>query len=336
MKLSDINIKDLINHQKGSLEHALLVISGLNRVGIIEYNLKINGLHNVFKDHLKQKTDVRLSGFEKAYMIHEFLWSNNSERYNSNVTLDKVVDAELAGEQVGNCLGLTSLYAVMLERENIRSEIVVTNNHVLSRLRSRKRTVNIETTSKSGYASVHHLDKSSVPSYCLVAAVLNDLAKDLEESKNRKQAIEYNTIALMIWPEFVNALAARAMLYSNRDEMSLAEKDYTALITVEPNEAVSHYNRGVIRMNMGKYRTALPDFRTAAILVPECSKYHSTKAEAEFKCNNYKQAAQDATKAIRLDKKNKDAYWVRSMARQHLGDTKGKLADHSKYVALSN
>ncbi|MBT4824674.1 hypothetical protein HN695_08100 [Candidatus Woesearchaeota archaeon] len=328
-------INDLRKHKRGSLEHALLVASGLEtQLQMSAYKSKIGNMHSAFKNFLTKRTPAVLNELEIAFSLHEFLWMNNPDRYNSNTSLTDVVDAELAGQKSGNCIGLTSLYAVLLERSHIRSEIVLAKDHVLTRLRRNRRIVNVENTSGNGFASSAYAGDKSFSLIYLAAIAFNAKAKQFEAKTYDKKALDYHSAALNIWPEFKIALLDRVSLLVQNKQFASAEKDYSALIRLETSETIHYVNRGITRTELGNFLGALNDFKTAVLFCPESYKYNELQAYAEFKCGNYQKAIVAANRALRLNEYCKDAYLTRGNAKIKLGDSKAGRKDHGIYESI--
>ncbi|MEK6899740.1 MAG: hypothetical protein AABX05_01320, partial [Nanoarchaeota archaeon] len=114
--LEDRTIEQL-KEGKCSVERALLVVSELDEAGVSEYQRKLDGMQKDFERwrewQCRDTSDYRIAaalfyylagGYESRYIIDEF-------------KLSKVIDNQLDGEgEVGNCLGLTSLYSVLGEK----------------------------------------------------------------------------------------------------------------------------------------------------------------------------------------------------------------------------
>jgi hypothetical protein len=82
------------------------------------------------------------------------------KRYNANVALSEVIDAQQdpdSNREVGNCVGLTALYSVLALRGGLEVTLMYRvaqkgqSGHVLSRVRAAERYWDVENTSATGF-----------------------------------------------------------------------------------------------------------------------------------------------------------------------------------------
>lgn len=120
-----------------------------------------------------------------------------------------------------------------------------------------------------------------------------------------RQALEDNSGAIEDWsvvlkkqPEDIGALASRASLYGLVGNHKAAIADFDVLIRLEPTNAVHFINRGV----------------------------------ANYKLQKWKEAIDDATKAIERDAKTLDGFLLRALCKAIQKDVAGGRADFDEAV----
>ncbi len=312
--MSDLEKKLIQDTRAGrvvSLERGLLIISGLKTEGEIEkYSRKLDQIYNGFIEKLKSKSPVGLSTLRKymartrAKLLFEYLWNTKPKRCNSNFLLTDVIDAQLNADinlKVGSCVGLTSLYTVLGTREGLNLTILVSDSHMVNRLRVDENTFDIDNTDPLGF----------------------DCAFD------EKDFIEYPTIGLL-----ANVLNSRGIAKERLGNLEGAKEDYSAAIEVNPQYANAYNNLGNTRLKDGDYQGAINDY-TRAI------QFNSTFVEAYFNrgiarenVEDYAGAAADYDRAIGINSDYIDAYCRRGVVKQILRDYIGAVADFDKVIEL--
>lgn len=120
-------------------------------------------------------------------------------------------------------------------------------------------------------------------------------------AKNNKLAIDYLNNALKISPESIEALYAKAMFYQNNKDMPAAINTYTAILEIDSNYAFAHYNLGYINYEyLNQYEPALSHF------------------------NN----------AIQSDTAYAEAYYMRGLCYEALGNNTKAVADYKRTLVL--
>jgi len=88
-----------------------------------------------------------------------------------------------------------------------------------------------------------------------------------EDKKDYNQALKYYSKAIEIKPKS-GYFWLRGDVWRRRNDCERAIEDYTSAITKDPSFAAAHTDRGFCYMSMGKYETALADYKKALELVP--------------------------------------------------------------------
>ena len=228
-RLEEKLIQDVKDGRDVFLERGLLIISGLKAEGEIEaYTQKLDQIYNGFIEKLTSKSPVSLSTLRDymaaslAKSLFEYLWNTKPKRCNGNFLLTDVIDAQLnpdINQKVGSCVGLTSLYTVLGLRESLELTILVSDSHILNRLRVDDTLYNIDNTDPLDFdCNLDEKDFLEYPSLMLLAHVLNSRGMAQERLENFEQAkADYNK-AIAINPEYANA-------YNNRGNIKLKQAD---------------------------------------------------------------------------------------------------------------
>ena len=168
MGLEEKLIQSIEKGEDFDIAEALLIASGIaSELDVVAYKEKLNQIATDFStklrsllggtlfDELEQK-HPSLSRDEEAlmgYKLHEYFFENKPRRYNSNFLFHQVIDAQLSNsEEVGNCVGLVSLFHTVGEIIGIKTIPVLTNEHIYLQQKTDKgNRITIETTLPEGY-----------------------------------------------------------------------------------------------------------------------------------------------------------------------------------------
>ena len=111
-------------------------------------------------------------------------------------------------------------------------------------------------------------------------------------AKNNKLAIDYLNNALNISPKSIEALYAKAMFYQNNNDTTAAINTYAIILEIDPNYAFAHYNLGYIHYDyLNEYEIALGHFNNAI-------QSDTTYAEAYYMRGLCYEALGNNTKAV--------------------------------------
>ncbi|WP_372367455.1 protein kinase [Candidatus Uabimicrobium sp. HlEnr_7] len=89
-------------------------------------------------------------------------------------------------------------------------------------------------------------------------------------------------------------------LYQQQKKYSLAEKNLTISINLDPSNSKAHNNRGMLYALQKKYKQAISDFSNMILYFPKSNIAYYNRGHAHFKYKNYKKAINDFEKAIEL------------------------------------
>jgi len=305
-------IEDFKAGKEVSLEKGLLIISGLKSEKEIEkYGRKLDQIHSGFVK--KQQSTGQLSWSPswrymhstRAKLLFEYLWNAKPRRCNSNFLLADVIDAQLSPEvnqKVGSCVGLTSLYTVLGLREGLDLTILVSDSHIVNKLRVDGNIYHIDNTDPLGFDY------------------------DLGE----KYFIEYPAIHLL-----ANVLNSRGMAQERAGDLQRAEEDYHKAIMINPDYPNAHNNRGNIKLKHADYAGAIRDYDRAIELYAQLLEAYYNRGIAREGLGDHDGAIQDFDKAVELNPEGVDNYWRRGVARENLGDYSGAIEDFEKVIKLN-
>jgi tetratricopeptide (TPR) repeat protein len=304
-------IQDIKAGNSVSLERGLLIISGLKTEGEIEtYTQKLDQIYHGFIEKLTSKSPVSLATLREymtaslARSLFEHLWNTKPRRCDGNFLLTDVIDAQLdpdVNRKVGSCVGLTALFTVLGLREGLNLTILVSDSHMVNRLRADDTIYNIDNTDPLGFDySLDEKDFLEYPSILLLANVLNSRGMARETLENFEQAIADYNKAIEINPEYGNAYNNRGNIKAKQADYKGAIKDYNKAIELNSQFVEAYCNRGIARENLGDHSKALEDFDRAIELNPEYI----------------------------------DGYLRRAMLRQDSGDCAGAIRDFDKVIEI--
>lgn len=316
-ELEEKLIQDIRSGENVSLERALFIISGLaTEREIKRYIGKLDEIHNGFTEKLKTKSPLNLSATRKylvsfhAKLLFEYLWNSKPKRYDSNFLLTDVINAQLnrdINQKVGSCVGLTSLYTVLGLRENLNLTIMVSDSHIVNRLRLDNTLADIDNTDPFGFdCNIEEKNFREFPSLKLLANVLNSRGMAQERIDNFEKANEDYEKAIEINPEYANAYNNRGNIKSKQADYTGAIKDYNKAIELNKRFVEVHYNRGIAKENVGDYFGAIEDFDRAIELNPDYSDSYFRRGVVKQYLRDYDSAMRDFNKVIELTPKFRD------------------------------
>lgn len=111
--------------------------------------------------------------------------------------------------------------------------------------------------------------------------------------------------------------------------------DSSRAIALDPEEAMTYYNRGVVQHKRQNYRQAIADYDKAIELDPGLAMAYSNRGVAHYNLRDYQQAIADYDKAIALDPNLALAYSNRGAVHDDLGDSRKAIADYDKAITLN-
>ena len=103
--------------------------------------------------------------------------------------------------------------------------------------------------------------------------------------------------------------------------------DYDQALDLDPTNFIGHYNRGLLRANVGEDNLAIEDFNFILNIDPNDVMVIYNRAELLFQTGDYKGAIRDYTTLIHTYPNFWQGYARRAEARRRIGDQRGANAD---------
>ncbi|MDH3852638.1 MAG: tetratricopeptide repeat protein [Deltaproteobacteria bacterium] len=310
-------IQDIKAGNNVSLERGLLIISGLKTEGEIRtYTQKLDQIYNGFIEKLTSKSPVSLSTLRDymaasmAKSLFEYLWNTKPKRCDGNFLLTDVIEAQLdpdVNQKVGSCVGLTALFTVLGLREGLNLTILVSDSHIVNRLRVDDTIYNVDNTDSLGFDySINEKDFLEYPSIMILANVLNSRGMDQEGVENFEQAeADYNK-AIEINPEYANAYNNRGNIKAKQADYKGAIEDYNRAIELNSQFVEAYCNRGIAKENLGDHYEAMEDFDRAIELNSEYIDGYLRRGILKQDSGDYAGAIRDFDRAIEVEPESKD------------------------------
>jgi tetratricopeptide (TPR) repeat protein len=304
-------IQEVKDGRDVSLERGLLIISGLKTEGEMRaYTQKLDQIYHGFLEKLTSKSPVSLATWREymaaslAKALFEYLWNTKPRRCDGNFLLTDVIEAQLDPEvnrKVGSCVGLTALFTVLGLREDLNLTILVSDSHMVNRLRADDTIYNIDNTDPLGFDY------------------------DLEE----KDFLEYPSILLL-----ANVLNSRGMAQEIRDNFEQAKADYSKAIEINPEYGNAYNNRGNIKAKQADYIGAIKDYNRAIELNSQFVEAYCNRGIAKENLGDHSKALEDFDRAIELNSEYIDGYLRRGMLKQDSGDYAGAIRDFDRVIEI--
>jgi len=272
-------LRDTKGGKPVSLERALLVLSGLKTdAEIRSYQNKIDDIFGRFLNKCGPKIPCDPSR-PPSYLqrsiaqgLFDYLWNSKPRRFGEHFLLADVVDAQLHPDghrSVGTCVGLTSLYSVLGLRAGIDLSLLVTLDHLLSRLRVGPQTIDLDHTDPQGFGCRNREGFREFPLPTLIANVLNSRGLRSEHKGALLAAKADYQKALWVNPEYANAFNNRGNMRFWEEDIVGAVADYTEAIRLHPGFCEAYCNRGMANHRLGRYEEARQDQNRAMSLNSE-------------------------------------------------------------------
>lgn len=157
-----------------------------------------------------------------------------------------------------------------------------------------------------------------------------------QETKDKSLKVELYSKALKAWTaddrdsNKAIVLESRANVYSDLKRYDLALADYTAALSIEPNDAAHLYNRGNALYQLGLFDAALGDYNRALELAPDHWKAYHNRGMIYKKRDDLEGALKDFNKALSLTPGDVQTLNMRATIYEKLHERAKALADYGK------
>ena len=158
-------------------------------------------------------------------------------------------------------------------------------------------------------------------------------AVSLVKIENYQLALPSLTQHIKTYPRDPNGYCYRGICYERLAKFTSALTDFDRAILLQPNQPTFHHARGRNRQKLGDLEGALADFNITIDLKPQAAVYDD-RAEVHRCLNNHLEALHDCDRAIELNPKFINAYFLRGLTYAELGDLELALADYTSTIDL--
>lgn len=150
----------------------------------------------------------------------------------------------------------------------------------------------------------------------LAAMALADAKQDFNNATQALRAGDNDT-AIRLYTKIINSRKLvgtkyeawpweyRAVAHKRKKMYRKAMRDYNMAAKIDPRDAETFYNRGILQGVLHKYTKALADYTRAIELKPGYAKAYGNRANVLMKLGHHDEALADAEKGVELDPHNK-------------------------------
>jgi TonB family protein len=140
--------------------------------------------------------------------------------------------------------------------------------------------------------------------------------------------------AIVLKPDWAQALAARGRALSQAKRYAEAIKDFDEAIRVDDKHAVWYDARGLAYSNSDQHKRAIEDYNRAIELSPTTSVYYNNRGWAYSESGQPEKGVEDLTKAIQLAPDYVKAYENRAVAYARMKDWTHAIADYTAAIEV--
>jgi tetratricopeptide (TPR) repeat protein len=131
------------------------------------------------------------------------------------------------------------------------------------------------------------------------------------------------------------AYTNRGLAFHKMGQLDRALEDYTAAITLQPNEYLAYTNRGITFKEMGQLDRAIEDYTSAIAVKPTLYSAYNNRGIAFHAKGQLDRAMQDYNTAIALKPFLADAYTNRGWVFEEMGQLDRAIQDYDTAIALA-
>ena len=135
-------------------------------------------------------------------------------------------------------------------------------------------------------------------------------------------------------PKDAAAFSARAQTLAQNGQNAEALAAYGSALNLDPHNAQTFYNRGLLYQAEKQYEFAIADFTSANGLTPQQPDPLIGRALCYISTNKLKEAAADLDEAVQLAPQNGQAWSTRGVAYEKLGDKAKALDSYNRAISL--
>lgn len=243
--------------------------------------------------------DISENSFNKKTIQNEV---ENEETRNNNSTTKfkeiKINETTSANNNLNNSVSLPQSKNLLGSAQNQCDRNSFKRGKISSNIKDESKTIN---------SSILNTDnkKALTPSQDLQAEAEQLFLKGYEERKNKNfmKAIDYYTVAIEKFPNFVKAYFNRGFAYDKLANYTNALLDYNKAMELDPKNPYTYFNLGITYDKLRKFDEAIQCFSQAIIIIPTKPDFYQNRAYSFRKKEQYLEAIEDYSKAIKFDPK---------------------------------
>lgn len=148
-------------------------------------------------------------------------------------------------------------------------------------------------------------------------------------AQNAPLSLAQNTPAGQTAPKAVD-LFNQGLQKMERQDFQGAITDFNESLKIEPNNAETHYFRGLAFDLLEENDKAIEDYSAAIRISPENTFAYNNRGTVYAELKNYPKAIEDYNQALQLDAENANAYYNRGLAHAALEKSTEAIADFQK------
>ncbi|MFM2285876.1 MAG: hypothetical protein RLZZ543_1373 [Bacteroidota bacterium] len=147
-------------------------------------------------------------------------------------------------------------------------------------------------------------------------------------------AIECFSKAILLQPDFEDALYNRGLCLFRKRQYKAALADFNAILDKNIESARSYNQRGLTRSALGDQNGAINDISDAIILQPNEPNYYYNRAISRYALGLFAEALADLNVCIEFDPKLAKAYYKRGIIQYVSGSKEAGCVDLGKSADL--
>lgn len=155
-----------------------------------------------------------------------------------------------------------------------------------------------------------------------------------EQGHYQKALTEY-TAALSMDPNNAEAHFNSGITKRRLKDLDGAIVHYTTTIRLKPTFVDAYNNRGLVRSQLGDKLAAISDYSQAIRLNPNYVKAYNNRGTIYSELGKKQAAISDFSQAIQIDSQYSEAYFNRGMVQLDLGHPKSAISDYSQAIHLN-
>ena len=178
------------------------------------------------------------------------------------------------------------------------------------------------------------LEKNDVSTFINANDIFFYLGSSYYQIGDFPSAIQDYDKAIELNPYDAGSYNNRGVVYQQLEEYERAIQDYDRAIELDIRDAGVYNNRGVAYDKLGQYERAIQDYDRAIELDIQDAGVYNNRGLSFFNLKRYERAIQDYDRAIEINPQHASAYFNRGAAYYKLGQYEHAIQDYDKAIEL--